>query len=293
METTYKNTLEKSKKYLDIILELFVRASITNRLDAESQQFDWMGADELKILKLSTTGLGDYKKDVGYPQGAITAIWEIIKLAQDRGARFLLDRVDNDEVMGLTLGRVAQNFVDYQMAPELDAYRFAQYAAGAGGKGTGTLNKGNILDAIDTAKSSLNKNSVPKEGRILFVNEDLETAFNGAINRQWSNESAINREVLRYNGMDILFVPPNRFHDEVILNSGEEDKWGYEPDGKEINFMLLYPKSIVQARKVSNAKFISADEPANEVDSNKFMFRIYHDAFVLDRYKDGVYVNTK
>jgi hypothetical protein len=289
----YKNTLEKSKMYLDIMLELFVRASITNRLDAESQQFDFHGADELKILKLNTTGLGDYKKDVGYPQGAITAVWETIKLEQDRGVKFLLDRVDDDEVMGLTIGRVAQNFVDYQMAPELDAYRFAKFAAGAGRSETGALDKTTILDAIDTAKSHLNKNNVPKEGRILFVNEDLETAFNGAINRSWANESTINREVFRYNGMDILFVPPNRFHDEIVLHSGEEDKWGYDPDGKEINFMLLYPKAVVQARKVSNPKFISADEPANEVDSNKFMFRIYHDAFVLDRYKDGVYVNKK
>lgn len=288
-----KNSLEKSQRYLDIVLDLFKRGSITGRLDSESQQFDWKDhGNAIRILKLSTTGFGDYKKDVGYPQGAITAVWETIKLECDRGVKFLFDRVDDMEMLGLTIGRAAQNFVDYQMVPELDAFRFAKYADGGIKGATETLDNTNILAAFDRAKSYMNNHNVPREGRILYVNEDLETAANNALKRVWGSDSVINTEVLKYNDMEIIYVPPNRFHDEITLNSGDSDQWGYVPGGNEINFMLLYPKAVVQAWKANKVKFIDADDNQT-VDSHEFQFRFLHDASVIDHYKDGVYSSIK
>jgi len=295
MATT--NALEKSQKYLDLILELFGRGSLTSRLDSESMQYDHRDARTVKVLTVKTTGLGNYEKDVGYPQGAITAEWIPLELAVDRGVKFLLDRIDDDEVLGLTIGKAAQVFTDYEMVLELDAYRFAKYYDGAGTKQTapsGGIADTNLLELIDQATTHMNGLDVPTEGRILFVNQKHELIMRKALNRVWANESAINTQVTHYNGLEIVYVPNKRFQTLIELKDGANNEWGYvvDPASTPINFMLMQPKCVVQAAKTAKGKFISADEPASTVDSHQFLFRIFHDAFVIERLKDGVYVNA-
>ncbi|MCL2174577.1 MAG: hypothetical protein FWB73_00900 [Treponema sp.] len=287
------NNLEKSQKYLDLILELFKKGSLTARLDSESMQYDNSDAKTVKVLTVETTGLGNYVKDQGYPQGAITTAWTPFELNQDRGAKFLLDRIDDDEVLGLTIGRAAQEFTDFQMVPELDAYRFAKYFDGAGKKLTANLNRENILEAFDAAAVYLNSLDVPETSRILYVNQNLELATRAALNRVYANEGTINTRVTNYNGMEIIYVPNKRFQTLIELNSGANDQWGYKVDAnsKSINFILMYTRAVVQASKTAKGKFISADENPN-VDSHQFAFRIFHDAFVIDKLKDGVYAHT-
>jgi len=290
------NNLERSQKYLNLILELFKRGSLTARLDSESMQYDNTDAKTVKVLTVKTTGLGNYEKDVGYPQGAITAEWIPLELTVDRGAKFLLDRIDDDETLGLTIGKAAQVFTDYEMIPEMDAYRFAKYYDGAGEKVTETFapNGGNILMAIDRAASHMNNLDVPQEGRILYVNQDLEFHLRNVLNRQWSSDFAINTQIKSYNGLEIVYVPKKRFKTLIELNSGEDNQWGFTtPAGAaDINFIIMQPKSVVQASKTARGKFITADEN-QRVDSNEFQFRVYHDAFVIDRLKDGVYANIR
>lgn len=287
------NNLEKSQKYLDLILELFKKGSLTARLDSESMQYDNSDAKTVKVLTVSTTGLGNYVKDQGYPQGAITTAWIPFELNQDRGAKFLLDRIDDDEVLGLTIGRAAQEFTDFQMIPELDAYRFAKYYDGAGKKVSADLNRETILEAFDAAAVHLNSLDVPETSRILYVNQNLELATRAALNRVYANEGTINTRVTNYNGMEIVYVPNKRFQTLIELNSGANDQWGYkiDPASKSINFILMYTRAVVQASKTAKGKFISADENPN-VDSHQFAFRIFHDAFVIDKIKDGVYAHT-
>jgi len=298
------NNLEKSQKYLDLILELFKRGSLTARLDTESMQYDHADAKTVKVLTVSTTGLGNYVKDQGYPQGAITTAWVPFELNQDRGAKFLLDRIDDDEVLGLTIGRAAQEFTDFQMVPELDAYRFSKYHSGAGKVVEATYNEltpdtnlgsfARLLMDIDQAATYMNGLDVPEQGRILFVNQNLEITLRGAVNRVWGSDFAVNTRIETYNGLQIVYVPNKRFQTLIELNSGENNQWGYkiDPASQDINFILMYPRAVIQASKTAKGKFINADENPN-VDSHQFAFRIFHDAFVIEKLKDGVYASIK
>jgi hypothetical protein len=252
------------------------------------------------VLTVKTTGLGNYENDVGYPQGAITAEWIPLELTVDRGAKFLLDRIDDDEVLGLTIGKAAQVFTDYEMIPEMDAYRFAKYFDGAGKVVEQTLTPSgggsttNVLTAIDQAATYMNNLDVPEAGRILYVNQNLEFEFRGLVSRFWSNDAAINTKIESYNGLQVVYVPNKRFQTLIELNSGDNNEWGYTtPTGAvDINFILMQPKSVVQASKTARGKFITADDN-QRADSNEFQFRVFHDAFVIDRLKDGVYVSVK
>jgi len=286
------NTLEKSQKYLDLILELYRKGSLTAPLDTQSVQFDPVDANVVKILRVNTTAMGNYVRDTGYPQGSVTTQWDSYTLAVDRGVKFMLDRLDEEEILAMTIGRAADEFTRDKMIPELDAYRFAKYYGGAGTKIAATLNENNILEAIDTAAVLMNNNEVPDDGsRQLFVNQNLELAIRKALNRVFANDSAINTRVMSYNGMNIVYVPASRFKTMIALNDGTGGEWGYTGGGNAINFILLDPKAVWQVTRAARGKFITADQNQN-LDSNEFHFRICHDAGTITGKTIGVYANT-
>ena len=85
-----------------------------------------------------TVGLGNYSRANGYPKGDVTATWEAMTLACERGREFTLDRMDNDESLGLVLGNLIRTWMREKVAPEIDAYRFAKYASTSGINVVGT-----------------------------------------------------------------------------------------------------------------------------------------------------------
>lgn len=221
------NSIEYAKKFVPVIDGIYKQASVTQGMDAATQ-VDFSGVNEVKVLKVSTTGLGDYSRANGYPKGDVTAAWETLKLTEERGKEISIDRMDNEETLGLTFGTVTGNFMREQVAPELDAYRFAKYT-GTSGISTTTaaiLTKADILAAIDEAVRQLNADEVPLEGRKLYINSDLQPVLNSALSRQWGSDSTVNTVLNGYNGMPITWVPPTRFYTAITLNDGSTN-WGY------------------------------------------------------------------
>ena len=125
------NSIEYASKFLPIVDEIYKAESVTESLDT-STMADFSGANEIKVLKVSTTGLGTYSRANGYPKGDITASWETMKLTQERGKEISIDRMDDEETLGMVFGTVTGNFMREWVIPELDAYRFAKYASTSG-----------------------------------------------------------------------------------------------------------------------------------------------------------------
>ncbi len=290
------NSIELASKFLPVIDDIYKADAATTALD--TQTMDFGGVNEVKVLKVSTTGLGDYSRSTGYPKGDVTAGWETMKLSEERGKEISVDRMDNEETLGMVFGAVTGNFMREQVIPELDAYRFAKYAgtAGISSATAAALTKDNIISAIDAATAEMDGNEVPQEGRILYVNSDLKAALNSALARQWSSDGEVNTVLSGYNGMKIIYVPKTRFYTKITLNDGSS-AWGYAKDGtdgKAINFMMIHPSAVVQTKKFSLPKIFTPDEN-QKMDAWLFQFRLYHDCFVYDNKKSGVYLhaNTK
>ena len=290
------NSIELASKFLPVIDDIYKAESATTALD--TQTMDFGGVNEVKVLKVSTTGLGDYSRSAGYPKGDVTAAWETMKLTEERGKEISVDRMDNEETLGMVFGAVTGNFMREQVIPELDAYRFAKYAgtAGISSATAAALTKDNIISAIDEATATMDGNEVPQEGRILYVNSDLKAALNSALARQWSSDGEVNTVLSGYNGMKIIYVPKTRFYTKITLNDGSS-AWGYAKDGtdgKAINFMMVHPSAVVQTKKFSLPKIFTPDEN-QKTDAWLFQFRLYHDCFVYDNKKSGIYLhaNTK
>lgn len=290
------NSIELASKFLPVIDDIYKAESATTALD--TQTMDFGGVNEVKVLKVSTTGLGDYSRSTGYPKGDVTAGWETMKLSEERGKEISVDRMDNEETLGMVFGSVTGNFMREWVIPELDAYRFAKYASTAGisSAAAAALTKDDIITAIDEATAEMDGNEVPQEGRILYVNSDLKAALNSALARQWSSDGEVNTVLSGYNGMKIIYVPKTRFYTKITLNDGSS-AWGYAKDGtdgKAINFMMIHPSAVVQTKKFSLPKIFTPDEN-QKMDAWLFQFRLYHDCFVYDNKKSGIYLhaNTK
>lgn len=286
------NSIEYAKKFLPIIDEVYKAAAVTEGLDAATKT-DFTGVNEVKVLKVSTTGMGDYSRENGYPKGDVTASWETMKLEIERGKELSVDRMDNEETLGLVFGQVVGSFMREHVVPELDAYRFAKYAGTTGAtKVAAALTKDSIIAAVDEAVRVLDENEVNTESRILCVNSDLKPVFNQALNRMWASDASVNTVLKDYNGIPIVYVPKNRFNTTITLNSGAEN-WGFTAglDSKAINFMLLDRKAVLQAKKFALPKVFTPDENQDK-DAWKFQFRLYHDCCAYENKVKGIYVHT-
>ena len=241
------NSIELAKKFVPIIDGVYKAESVTNGMDAATRP-DFTGTNEVKVLKTSTTGLGDYSRENGYPKGDVTAAWETLTLTEERGKEISVDRMDDEETLGLTFGSVTGEFMRLHVIPELDAYRFAKYASTPGINTTeaAVLTSQTILAAIDEAVRQLDADEVPMAGRRLYINSDLKPILNNALTRHWGSDGTINTVLSGYNDMPITWVPKSRFYTAITLNDGTSS-WGYTKaaDATGINFMIVYPPAIL------------------------------------------------
>lgn len=288
------NNIQLAEKFVPVVDDIYKAASVTQNMDAQTQGVGFEGTKTVKVLKISTTGLGDYSRENGYPKGDVTAEWEAMTLSEERGKEISIDRMDDEEALGKVFGAVTGTFVRDHVVPELDAYRFAKYASTEGilsKTETGALTAENIIAAIDAAVMEMDAKEVPEAGRVLYVNSNLKPVLNKALTRHWGSDAAVNTALTEYNGMKIIYVVPTRFYSAVTMNTGT-DSWGFtKADGaKALNFMIIYPPAVLQATKLALPKIFSPDEN-QEKDAWKFQFRLYHDCFVYENKAFGIFAN--
>ena len=55
------NSIEYAKRFMPVIDDIYKAQSITQGMDAATK-VDFTGVNEVKVLKVGTTGLGDYSR---------------------------------------------------------------------------------------------------------------------------------------------------------------------------------------------------------------------------------------
>ena len=287
-----------AQKFQPILDEIYKLSSLTARMDTPVKPVNFAGANVVQIFKTDPIGLGKYSRVSGYPAGQVVGTWETLQLATERGRSFVIDRMDDEETLGMAFGTLASEFIRTEVAPELDAYRFSKYASTSNINAAtpATLTADTIIGAIDAAKLELDKDEVPAEGRILYISDTCLSYLEGKVSRFLSNENNVDKRVMRYSGMDVVMVPQTRFYRGVTLDDGASvDAGGYAKTantGKDINFMIIHPSAVLQVVKHDALKVFTPDENQT-TDGWLIQYRIYHDAFVLANKLNGVYAHYK
>lgn len=285
------NAIEKFKKYIDLLDEVYQNASLTSDLDGDTTLVQaGANTNEIVIPKLSMDGLADYDRNSGYKQGNVTLTYETVVFNYDRGRKFDVDAMDNEETAGLAFGKLSSEFLRTRVVPEMDAFRFATYAGTDGiSTATGTLADGNAaLAALVAAISKMDEDEVPQENRHLRITPTL-------LNMIEAVDTTKSKEVLK-SFASIKKVPQSRFYTAIELKSGAsgEEIGGYAKAeaGAEINFMILHKDALLQYPKHTVNKIITPE--ANQTsDGWMFFYRAYGLADVYENKVAGIYCHSK
>lgn len=292
------NAITKFKTYIALLDEVYKQASLTADLDSDPTLVKaGANANEIIIHKISMDGLADYSRSSGYVKGDVTLTNETVTFNYDRGRKFSVDNMDNEETAGVAFGKLSSEFIRTKSAPEQDAFRFATYAGttGISKVATGaTLATGNdVLAALVTAQNKMDEDEMSPENRILYI---TPTLYNLAINVDTTKSKAVLDGFAK-----IVKVPQSRFYTAIDLKDGTTKSDGVDETAggfakattaKDINFMIIQKSAVIQYPKHTVNKVVTPEENQTD-DSWLFFFRAYGLADVYENKAAGIYLHHK
>lgn len=285
------NSITKFKAYIDKLDTVYQQAAATSVLDADTDTVR-MGAKagEFLIPKMSMDGLADYSRSSGYVKGDVTITYETKSCNYDRGRKFSVDAMDNEETAGIAFGKLASEFIRTKVVPEMDAFRFAKYASATGilsaAEATPTTGTA-VLTALQTAVNAQDEAEVNVDGKILYITPTLLTL---AKNVDTTKSKAILDRFEK-----IITVPQTRFYTAIDMKDGtssNETAGGYAgaTGGYKINFMIINRDAVIQFGKHTVNKVVSPEENQTD-DGYMFFYRAYSIAETYENKVKGIYLN--
>ena len=299
----FANSIGLSSKYLPILDAKYKMEAKTAVLDAAPNLVrEGLTAKTIYLFKTAMQGLGDYARNTGYTQGDVTAEWQSHTFTQDRGRKFIVDRMDDVETMNQAFGTLAGEFIRTQVAPEVDAYRFATLFGNATTTVEANLTASTVDAAIEAGQVSMDEAEVPMEGRVLFVTPTIASLIrqsdNYTRNLNSDAQGGIDNRFEAYNGMRVIVVPQSRFYSAITLYdgvTGGQEAGGFiktAVTGRDLNFMIVHPTASLGITKTAVPKIVSP-EMNQDADAYIFGYRLYHDIFTPDNKTAGIYAHNK
>ena len=294
------NAIQTITKYLPLLDQVYAYGSVSAILDTPNALVrETADAKTVLIAQTSMSGLGDYSRADGFVSGDLTLTWKPYTFENDRGRTFQIDAMDDMETMGLAFGSLAGEFVRVKVNPEIDATRFAKYATNAGTTVAATLTNKTTIPAISTAEVEMEEKEVSLANCVIFMTPTVYGYVKDDTDhfqRTLVPSENPNRNFGSFDEMPIAKVPQSRFYTAINTLSGKE---GEEAGGfvkaegaKDINFMIVDRASVIQLIKHGKIRVFDPDTNQS-ADAYKVDYRIYHDAWVLDNKKNGIYCHTK
>ena len=304
------NTLQYASVLQTALDKVAVQEMLTGWMDRNAGKVKYTGGKEIKIPQLTTDGLGDYDRGSagGYAGGDIKLEYKTKEMTQDRGRKFTLDAMDVDETNFLaTAGNVMGEFQRVHVIPEIDAYRLSALATVA----TGVADDANVVYSYTPAKDTI-INEIKKGIKVI-----RENGYNGqlVIHLTYDAMLAIEEKMLdklasvtfSQGGIDttlpsidkcpLIVTPQNRMYSAIELLdgvTGGQEKGGYEKatDGLDINFEIVAMEAPIAVQKTDNMRIFSP-EVNQKARAWAMDYRKFHDIWVLDNKKKGLFVNIK
>ena len=305
------NNIELATIYLPKLDQVYKNEAKTSILDGDETTVQKGQNGEIKIAKLDMDGLGDFDRKSGYTQGSTNFVWETVKYDKERSQDLRIDRLDNQEALGLPFAKLSSEFVRTKVIPETDAARIAKIAGtiGISVKEENLSDGAAVVSALRTCSNKMDEDEVSTENRILFITptnkaliDDMDTTKSKKVLEKFST---------------IIEIPQNRMFTRVELKDGTTE-YGFKKapavyektkdtsidanktyytlsdgiytavtttnvsnignyyektleEGKEINFLCVEKSAAVTAMD-QYIKYFSPDEDQNG-DSNVFKYR--------------------
>ena len=285
------NSITLAKNYTAMLDEVYKQASTADDLTSSADIVRaGANANEILIPKMSTTGLRNYVRGTGYQTGDVTLAWETKEFNYDRGLKFQVDVMDDEETINLAFARLGAEFMRTQVAPEGDAFTYATLAGTSGitdlVSGGVTYSSGEeVLDALVDAMTAMDEAEVPMTERYLKITPTLYRLAQNV-------KTYVNIGILD-SFAGITAVPQTRFYTQVTLidtNAGAYQKTA--TTGADLNFMVVHKPAIIKYDKHTASDIIS---PAANQTADAYMmkYRKYGIVEVYDNKAKGIVISHK
>lgn len=263
-------------KYSPLVDELFTREALTN--PAINQKYDWIGVETVKVYGVGTAEMGDYATTGNFRYGnpeELSNSTQEMTLRRDRSFTYTIDRKSYDDtLMTMEAGESLARQIRERVIPEVDNYRLLQMSIGANLKDTTAITKNNTYETALVMNGTLDDNSVPKSGRVMFVTPKafnflkLDPAF--VKTGDASLKISLTGQVGEVDGVPVILTPSSRM-----------------PVG--VNMIIVHNSATP-----SPMKLIDYKTHINPPHINGWLIegRIRYDAFVLDNKKVGIAINA-
>ena len=261
------NNIALAKKYTPLVDEKYKKGDLFADLTSD-MSLTRQGANAKEILYRQVDikgGLGDYDRNSGYTSSDVSVTWKTATFEYDRGTKFALDEMDNEETMGDTYLIAQRELQEQKVIPEGNAYVAAKLAGTAGitisaPEGESFADGTAFLNALIRDTSKMDEDSVNEEGRILYATPTL-------VNSVMALDTNKSREVLG-KFEKIVKVPQSRFYTKIDLLDGKspsEELGHYKKatDGKDINYMIVEKSAVMKFDKHIVKDAIAPENNAN------------------------------
>ena len=247
----------------------------------ETPRVDWLGAKSFELPTISVTGYKAHTRSKGYNAGTVSNDKKVYTLGFDRDVEFFVDKADVDETN--------------QELSEVDAYRFSKLATeaitGTHFKSETDLSEVNIYSRLKAALLPVRKYGA--QNIVMYVSSEvmdfLERSKDFTRSIATTSPQGIDTRVTSLDGVQIIEVWDDaRFKTKFDFTTG----FVKASDGKDINFLIVAKPAVIAKAKF-NSIYLFAPGQHTEGDGYLYQNRLYHDLFVLDTKKDGVYVSHK
>ena len=299
----FANDIDYAELFQTVLDEQMVQESVTGWMDENAGQIQYNGGKDVKIPKMSMTGLGNYNRATGYPEGSVNLEYETFTMTQDRGTQFLLDQMDVNEtnfVMNATT--VMAEFQRQFVIPEVDAYRISKIASYAiKGEAASTNVAYGYTPAAATIIEEL-ADAVEVGGYDSYILATPETVKALEVQIGANNLSSVtysqagfDQTVPAFNGRPIIKVDPSRMVTAITVNdlsNGAGGGWAKGASALDINFIVVPRTAPIGVNKLDEPKVF---EPGVVQEYSGWLidYRRYHDLWVMDNKVKGIYVNIK
>ncbi len=267
-------SVDYAAKYSQKIDERFALNSLTN--SAVNQDYDFVGVKTVNVYSVGVATMNDYSRTGNSRYGTPAELDQTVQeltLSKDRSFTFTIDKGNfNDAQMVAQAGAALNRQLLEVVIPEIDKYRLAQMAAGAGTtSAAAAITKSNAYSAFLDAQEALTNNKVPQASRVCFCSASFykfikqDDSFIKA--SDVAQNLLVNGQVGTIDGVPLVVIPSS-----------------YMPE--KTDFIITVPSACTSPIKLAEYK-IHEDPPG--VNGWLLEGRVYYDAFVLNNKKAAVY----
>lgn len=299
----FANNINYAELFQTMLDEQIVQEATTGWMDANAGQVEYNGGKTVKVPKMTMTGLGDYSRASGYPEGSVNLTYENFTMTQDRATQFLLDQMDvNESNFVVNATTVMSEFQRVHVIPEIDAYRISKLATYAINGAFASTNVkygytpaaatiiGELADAVEIGGYDSMILATPATVKAL----ENQIGANNLSNVTYS-QAGFDQSVPSFNGRPIIKVDPARMVTAIQtanLSAGAGGGWSKAATAKDINFIVVPRTTPIAITKLDEPKIFEPSE-VQEYSGWLIDYRRYHDLWVMDNKLKEVYVNIK